>query len=90
MINDPFISTKYMVYLFKYDSTHGPYPLPLKDEKEYIVISNGKYNFSSLRSRKSNIYLSRFRSISYFIENVVSNYFFLISYHKNIICVSIA
>ena len=25
-INDPFMEIDYMVYLFKYDSVHGPYP----------------------------------------------------------------
>jgi len=35
-----------MVYLFKHDSTHGPYPLPLEREDQDIVISGGKYNSS--------------------------------------------
>ncbi|KAH0952281.1 hypothetical protein HN011_005076 [Eciton burchellii] len=39
LINDPFIPTDYMVYLFKHDSTHGPYPLPLEREDQDIVIS---------------------------------------------------
>lgn len=44
LINDPFLSTEYMIYLFKHDSTHGPYSLALECENEYIV-SGGKYTF---------------------------------------------
>lgn len=33
-----------MIYLFKYDSTHGPYPLDLVSEGDFIV-SGGKYNY---------------------------------------------
>jgi len=34
-VNDPFISLDYMVYMFKYDSTHGQY-------KGSVEVSNGK------------------------------------------------
>ncbi|XP_072742555.1 glyceraldehyde-3-phosphate dehydrogenase [Anoplolepis gracilipes] len=37
LINDPFLTTEYMIYLFKHDSTHGPYSLPLECDKEFIV-----------------------------------------------------
>ncbi|CAL1679975.1 unnamed protein product [Lasius platythorax] len=37
LINDPFLTTEHMIYLFKHDSTHGPYPLPLECDREFIV-----------------------------------------------------
>ncbi|XP_063995978.1 glyceraldehyde-3-phosphate dehydrogenase-like [Diachasmimorpha longicaudata] len=40
LINDPFIPTDYMVYLLKYDSTHGPYPQTVECEKDAIVIAD--------------------------------------------------
>lgn len=42
LINDPFLTTEYMIYLFKHDSTHGLHPLSLECENEFIV-SGGKY-----------------------------------------------
>lgn len=48
-INDPFLKTDQMANLFKYDSTHGPYPgevlvlgNSLKVDGEIIEISNEK------------------------------------------------
>eukprot|EP00741_Cyanophora_paradoxa_P008993 tig00001424_g8706.t1 len=39
-INDPFIDGKYMVYQFKYDSTHGVYPGSVEFKNDKLVIDN--------------------------------------------------
>ncbi|GBG61852.1 hypothetical protein CBR_g23806 [Chara braunii] len=41
-VNDPFIDTKYMVYMFKYDSVHGKFKgeISAKDDKTLLI--NGK------------------------------------------------
>ncbi|XP_013416759.1 glyceraldehyde-3-phosphate dehydrogenase [Lingula anatina] len=37
-VNDPFIALDYMVYMFKYDSTHGRYPGEVKAEGGKLVV----------------------------------------------------
>jgi len=40
-INDPFISLDYMVYMFKYDSTHGQFKGEVKEDGKFLYV-NGK------------------------------------------------
>ena len=40
-INDPFITLDYMIYMFRYDSTHGRFKGEVKIDGEYLVV-NGK------------------------------------------------
>ncbi|KAK2587846.1 hypothetical protein KPH14_003943 [Odynerus spinipes] len=39
LINDPYITTDYMIYLFKYDSSHGTYQKPIECENGSILIA---------------------------------------------------
>ncbi|KAK4434697.1 Glyceraldehyde-3-phosphate dehydrogenase GAPCP2, chloroplastic [Sesamum alatum] len=41
-VNDPFIDAKYMAYMFKYDSTHGPYKGTIRVVDESTLEINGK------------------------------------------------
>jgi glyceraldehyde 3-phosphate dehydrogenase len=43
-VNDPFIELDYMVYMFKYDSTHGHYPGEVKAEGGMLVVDGHKIN----------------------------------------------
>ncbi|XP_020299944.1 glyceraldehyde-3-phosphate dehydrogenase-like [Pseudomyrmex gracilis] len=42
LINDPFLTTEYMLYLFKHDSTHGLHPLHFDCNNEYIISGETK------------------------------------------------
>lgn len=44
-INDPFIGIEYMVYLFKYDSTHGRYKGEVCVEGDYLVVGGKTFFF---------------------------------------------
>jgi len=37
-VNDPFMTVEYMVYMFKYDSTHGPWPGTVEERDGKLVI----------------------------------------------------
>jgi len=52
-INDPFIGIEYMVYLFKYDSTHGRYKGEVSVEGDYLVVGGNKIKVFSERDPKA-------------------------------------
>ncbi|XP_063965914.1 glyceraldehyde-3-phosphate dehydrogenase-like [Lytechinus pictus] len=41
-INDPFINPDYMVYMFKYDSTHGKFEGDVSGDNENLVVNGNK------------------------------------------------
>jgi glyceraldehyde 3-phosphate dehydrogenase len=49
-INDPFIEVDYMVYMFKYDSTHGRYKGEVKADGKCLVVDGKKIQvFNSMK-----------------------------------------
>lgn len=52
-VNDPFISLDYMVYMFKYDSTHGRYKGEVKAEGDQLVVDGRKISVFQERDPKA-------------------------------------
>lgn len=51
-VNDPFIGVDYMVYLFKYDSTHGRFKGTVSAEGGFLVVNGQKIHVFSERDPK--------------------------------------
>lgn len=51
-VNDPFIGLDYMVYLFKYDSTHGRFKGTVAAEGGFLVVNGQKITVFSERDPK--------------------------------------
>jgi glyceraldehyde 3-phosphate dehydrogenase len=52
-VNDPFINLDYMVYMFKYDSTHGRFKGDVKAEGGFLVINGQKITVFQERDPKA-------------------------------------
>nr|AFD54028.1 GAPDH [Locusta migratoria]QQO58842.1 glyceraldehyde-3-phosphate dehydrogenase [Chrysoperla nipponensis] len=52
-VNDPFIGLDYMVYLFKYDSTHGKFKGEVKADGDSLVVNGQKIAVFSERDPKN-------------------------------------
>lgn len=52
-VNDPFISLDYMVYMFKYDSTHGRFKGDVKAEDGMLVVNGNKISVFQERDPKA-------------------------------------
>merc|ERR1712079_969412 len=46
-INDPFIPLDYMVYMFKYDSTHGRFQGEVKHDGEFLYVNGANIHWAS-------------------------------------------
>ena len=57
-INDPFIDLEYMVYMFKYDSTHGRFKGDVKTEGGMLVV-NGEYTRMPICTVALHVQISR-------------------------------
>uniref|UniRef100_A0A8C6W3H3 Glyceraldehyde-3-phosphate dehydrogenase n=1 Tax=Nannospalax galili TaxID=1026970 RepID=A0A8C6W3H3_NANGA len=51
-VNDPFIDPEYMVYMFKYDSTHGRYKGSVKHKNGQLVVDNHEINVYQCKDPK--------------------------------------
>ena len=52
-VNDPFITLDYMVYMFKYDSTHGRFKGEVKQEGGKLVVNGHQIQVFSERDPKN-------------------------------------
>jgi len=52
-VNDPFLTLDYMVYMFKYDSTHGTYKGDVKEEGGFLVVDGKKITVFQERDPKA-------------------------------------
>uniref|UniRef100_A0A8C5NVD1 Glyceraldehyde-3-phosphate dehydrogenase n=1 Tax=Jaculus jaculus TaxID=51337 RepID=A0A8C5NVD1_JACJA len=51
-VNDPFIDPEYMVYMFKYDSTHGRYKGSVEHRNGQLVVDNHEINVYQCKDPK--------------------------------------
>jgi len=51
-VNDPFISLDYMVYMFKYDSTHGQFKGEVKEDGKFLYVNGQKITVFNERDPK--------------------------------------
>jgi glyceraldehyde 3-phosphate dehydrogenase len=51
-INDPFIELDYMVYMFKYDSTHGNFKGTVKHDGKKLIVNDHPINVHNCRDPK--------------------------------------
>lgn len=52
-VNDPFIGLDYMVYMFKFDSTHGRFKGEVKAEGGFLVVNGNKITVYQERDPKA-------------------------------------
>jgi len=51
-INDPFIELDYMVYMFKYDSTHGQFKGTISHDEKTLIVNGKNIHVHNLRDPK--------------------------------------